>query len=76
MHYIPIQPPSIATATNIDTLLVAADKEENTEPSEALQDKVHFIFNNLSTSNLEQKVAILIIRVYIVLGRVLNCHID
>lgn len=35
---------------------MAADKEENAEPSEALQDKVHFIFNNMSTSNLEQKV--------------------
>ncbi|XP_065914765.1 CCR4-NOT transcription complex subunit 1-like isoform X2 [Dysidea avara] len=51
------QPPSIATATNIDTLLVAADKEESEkEPTEAMQDKTHFIFNNLSASNLQQKV--------------------
>ncbi|XP_066592088.1 CCR4-NOT transcription complex subunit 1 isoform X2 [Prorops nasuta] len=48
--------PSIANATNIDTLLVATDKEEKiTAPPEALQDKTAFIFNNLSQLNLQQK---------------------
>ncbi|XP_015598376.1 CCR4-NOT transcription complex subunit 1 isoform X7 [Cephus cinctus] len=48
--------PSIANATNIDTLLVATDKEEKiTSPPEALQDKTAFIFNNLSQLNLQQK---------------------
>ncbi|XP_066906424.1 CCR4-NOT transcription complex subunit 1 isoform X2 [Halyomorpha halys] len=48
--------PSIANATNIDTLLVATEKEEKmTAPPEALQDKVAFIFNNLSQLNLQTK---------------------
>ncbi|KAG7189600.1 hypothetical protein KM043_017285 [Ampulex compressa] len=48
--------PSIANATNIDTLLVATDKEEKiTTPPEAMQDKTAFIFNNLSQLNLQQK---------------------
>ncbi|KAJ8667643.1 hypothetical protein QAD02_009306 [Eretmocerus hayati] len=48
--------PSIANATNIDTLLVATDKEEKiTSPPETLQDKTAFIFNNLSQLNLQQK---------------------
>lgn len=48
--------PSIANATNIDTLLVATEKEEKaTAPPEALQDKIAFIFNNLSQLNLKQK---------------------
>lgn len=48
--------PSIANATNIDTLLVATEKEEKiTSPPEALQDKVAFIFNNLSQLNLQTK---------------------
>lgn len=48
--------PSIANATNIDTLLVATEKEEKiTAPPENLQDKVAFIFNNLSQLNLQTK---------------------
>lgn len=48
--------PSIANATNIDTLLVATDKEEKiVTPPEAMQDKTAFIFNNLSQLNLQQK---------------------
>lgn len=48
--------PSIANATNIDTLLVATEKEEKiTSPPEGLQDKVAFIFNNLSQLNLQTK---------------------
>ncbi|XP_060519791.1 CCR4-NOT transcription complex subunit 1 isoform X2 [Cylas formicarius] len=48
--------PSIANATNIDTLLVATEKEEKaTAPPEALQDKIAFIFNNLSQLNLKTK---------------------
>nr|CAD7196956.1 unnamed protein product [Timema douglasi] len=56
------QPPisarhSIANATNIDTLLVATEKEEKmTAPPEALQDKIGFVFNNLSQLNLQTKV--------------------
>nr|CAD7424776.1 unnamed protein product [Timema monikensis] len=55
------QPPisarhSIANATNIDTLLVATEKEEKmTAPPEALQDKIGFVFNNLSQLNLQTK---------------------
>ncbi|XP_054715657.1 CCR4-NOT transcription complex subunit 1-like [Uloborus diversus] len=48
--------PSIANATNIDTLLVATEKDEKlVVPPEAVQDKVAFIVNNLSQSNLTQK---------------------
>ena len=51
-----IQPPSINTAS-INTLLVAADQEaERNSPPEELQDKVHFIFNNLSVNTLQDKV--------------------
>uniref|UniRef100_A0A1B6IPJ6 CCR4-NOT transcription complex subunit 1 n=1 Tax=Homalodisca liturata TaxID=320908 RepID=A0A1B6IPJ6_9HEMI len=48
--------PSIANATNIDTLLVATEKDEKIiSPPEAMQDKVAFIFNNLSQLNLQTK---------------------
>ncbi|XP_039287191.1 LOW QUALITY PROTEIN: CCR4-NOT transcription complex subunit 1 [Nilaparvata lugens] len=48
--------PSIANATNIDTLLVATEKDEKMiVPPEAMQDKVAFIFNNLSQLNLPEK---------------------
>ncbi|XP_067853724.1 CCR4-NOT transcription complex subunit 1 isoform X1 [Heptranchias perlo] len=49
-------PPSINT-TNIETLLVATDQAERiVEPPENVQEKVAFIFNNLSQSNMTQKV--------------------
>ncbi|XP_072292046.1 CCR4-NOT transcription complex subunit 1 isoform X2 [Eucyclogobius newberryi] len=49
-------PPSINT-TNIDTLLVATDQNERiVEPPENIQEKIAFIFNNLSQSNMTQKV--------------------
>ncbi|XP_063168949.1 CCR4-NOT transcription complex subunit 1 isoform X3 [Candoia aspera] len=49
-------PPSINT-TNIDTLLVATDQTERiVEPPENVQEKIAFIFNNLSQSNMAQKV--------------------
>lgn len=48
--------PSIANTTNIDTLLVATEKEEKpVAPPETLQDKTAFIFNNLSQLNLKSK---------------------
>ncbi|XP_032816690.1 CCR4-NOT transcription complex subunit 1 isoform X5 [Petromyzon marinus] len=48
-------PPSINT-TNIDTLLVATDISDRIiEPQESVQDKIFFIFNNLSQSNMAQK---------------------
>lgn len=48
--------PSINT-TNIDTLLVATDQTERiVEPPETVQEKIAFIFNNLSQSNMTQKV--------------------
>ncbi|XP_013136530.1 PREDICTED: CCR4-NOT transcription complex subunit 1 isoform X2 [Papilio polytes] len=48
--------PSIAIATNIDTLLTATDREEKINaPPEAIQDKTAFIFNNLSQLNLQTK---------------------
>ncbi|XP_051917909.1 CCR4-NOT transcription complex subunit 1 isoform X9 [Hippocampus zosterae] len=49
-------PPSINT-TNIDTLLVATDQTERiVEPLDNVQEKIAFIFNNLSQSNMTQKV--------------------
>ncbi|XP_055951329.1 CCR4-NOT transcription complex subunit 1-like isoform X2 [Argiope bruennichi] len=48
--------PSIANATNIDTLLGATEKDEKlVNPPDSVQDKVSFIVNNLSQSNLSQK---------------------
>ncbi|GBP76975.1 CCR4-NOT transcription complex subunit 1 [Eumeta japonica] len=48
--------PSIANATNIDTLLTATDREGKiTAPPESIQDKTAFIFNNLSQLNLQTK---------------------
>lgn len=48
--------PSIANATNIDTLLTATDKDDQiTPPPENVQDKTAFIFNNLSQLNLQTK---------------------
>ncbi|VVC34988.1 Hypothetical protein CINCED_3A007099 [Cinara cedri] len=48
--------PSIANTTNIDTLLVATEKDDKLIiPPENLQDKVAFIFNNLSQVNLQTK---------------------
>ncbi|CAG8494332.1 7474_t:CDS:10 [Funneliformis mosseae] len=44
------------TALNLDTLL-AADKVDYEVPSEAVQDKILFIINNVAQSNLETKVA-------------------
>ncbi|XP_073847856.1 CCR4-NOT transcription complex subunit 1 isoform X2 [Musca autumnalis] len=52
----PARMKSIATATNIDTLLVANQEEKITVPPEAIQDKTAFIFNNLSQLNIPQKV--------------------
>jgi CCR4-NOT transcription complex subunit 1 len=47
---------SIANATSIDTLLIAADNKESfTQPPDSVQDKTAFIFNNLSQLNLTQK---------------------
>ena len=49
---------SIANTTNIDTLLAARQSEggeENVTPGEAEQDKIAFIFNNLSVQNLSVK---------------------
>ncbi|XP_045510260.1 CCR4-NOT transcription complex subunit 1 isoform X1 [Colias croceus] len=48
--------PSIANATNIDTLLTATDRDDKINtPPEAIQDKTAFIFNNLSQLNLQAK---------------------
>ena len=46
---------SIATATNIDTLI--AGQEDLLVPPESLQDKVFFIFTNLSIANMDVKVS-------------------
>jgi hypothetical protein len=37
-------------------LLVAADQQQAPPPPEELQDRIHFLFNNLSASNLNEKV--------------------
>lgn len=52
--------PSIATANNIDTLLGATESSEIVQPPENIQDKVHFIFNNISQATLSQKVSVMI----------------
>ncbi len=44
---------SAFSATNVDLLLQRA--KQVAQPEVAVQDKVHFIFNNLSTTNLDQK---------------------
>lgn len=51
---------SIATATNIDTLIAGQEGlvEEVAVPAESIQDKVFFIFNNLSIANMDQKVSV------------------
>lgn len=49
--------PSLAHTTNIDTLLAGADnRQELSVPPETTQDRVFFIFNNLSQMNMQQKV--------------------
>ena len=51
--------PSVANATNIDTLLANKEGIECVKvPPENLQDKVFFIFNNLSMSNMDSKVCL------------------
>lgn len=48
--------PSIANATNIDTLLVATESDDKiVVPPEGMQDKIGFVFNNLSQLNLSTK---------------------
>uniref|UniRef100_A0A8D9AYG7 CCR4-NOT transcription complex subunit 1 n=1 Tax=Cacopsylla melanoneura TaxID=428564 RepID=A0A8D9AYG7_9HEMI len=48
--------PSIANATNIDTLLVATETDDKiVVPPENIMDKVGFVFNNLSQLNLNTK---------------------
>ncbi|CAG5118083.1 unnamed protein product, partial [Candidula unifasciata] len=47
--------PSIATATNIDTLLAGQGNNDVLFPPDSIQDKVFFIFNNLSLANMNQK---------------------
>jgi len=44
---------AFGATTNIDMLLQQA--KDVTTPDNQLQDKIHFIFNNLSNTNLEQK---------------------
>ena len=58
MHdHIAIFQTSLATATNIDTLLAGQSNDELVVPPESVQDKVFFIFNNLSIANMEMKVS-------------------
>uniref|UniRef100_A0A0K2T7H7 CCR4-NOT transcription complex subunit 1 n=1 Tax=Lepeophtheirus salmonis TaxID=72036 RepID=A0A0K2T7H7_LEPSM len=52
--------PSIANTTNIDTLINARQATGHSElvvPSVDIQDKIAFIFNNLSLMNMQQKAA-------------------
>lgn len=54
----PLQQPSLVNSTPITTLEKATEKEEHKFPlpSEQIQEKVAFLFNNLSQANLPQKV--------------------
>ncbi len=45
-----------ASSANIDILVANAEQGEMEEPSKAVQEKVAFIFNNLSQSNVSNKV--------------------
>lgn len=51
--------PSIANTTNIETLLVANENDSThvkpVAPSETIQEKISFIFNNLSLMNIQPK---------------------
>ena len=50
--------PSLATsAANIDILVANADSVEMEEPSKQLQEKVAFVFNNISQSNVPAKAS-------------------
>eukprot|EP00961_Rhodomonas_salina_P225121 3043813-Rhodomonas_salina.1 len=44
---------AFGATTNVDMLLQRA--KEVTAPDSGLQDKIHFIFNNLSSTNIEAK---------------------
>ena len=51
-----LQGPSIANTTNIDTLLMAVDPMPNfSVPPDDVQEKMGFIFNNMTLQNLPQK---------------------
>lgn len=47
---------SVANATSIDTLVTGMEASDVDVPPEAVQDRVSFMCNNLSSSNLNQKV--------------------
>ena len=51
--------PSIANTTNIETLLIANENDSThskpVAPPEQIQDRIGFIFNNLSLSNMQSK---------------------
>lgn len=49
-------------ALNIKTL--TDDAERIVKPSEDVQDTIHFIFNNVSPQNIDQKVCITFIIIY------------
>ncbi|EFO98457.1 CRE-LET-711 protein [Caenorhabditis remanei] len=48
---------NVLSYTNVDTLVMATNKDgaEIAQPAEAIVDKISFLFNNLSTTNLVQK---------------------
>ena len=49
--------PSLVHPPNLDTLMAAnEEQEEIIVPPEVTQDRVFFIFNNLSQMNMQQKV--------------------
>ena len=51
--------PSVANATNIDTLVTGMEggvSEQIEAPPEHVQDRVSFLFNNLTSNNLQRKV--------------------
>jgi hypothetical protein len=49
---------SILSVTNIDTLVMATEREgtQFKQPPQAVYEKVFFLYNNLSQSNLSKKV--------------------
>jgi CCR4-NOT transcription complex subunit 1 len=48
-------PPGGFGSSNVKVLLAAAEKGGLKEPSSKVQDRIHFVFNNLTENNLDQK---------------------
>ena len=58
--------PSLVHPPNLDTLMAAnEEQEEIIVPPEVTQDRVFFIFNNLSQMNMQQKVGVAVTNLFV-----------